>query len=77
MPEEKRAAVYGLFRVPLNLIVIVIELSSPSTPYSFLVDTLLLLGATACFAGAHRGSACKQAMAAAPVTDELKKRETE
>ena len=45
----------GTFRVPLNLMVVILELTSPSSAVCFLVSTLLLLVALACFAFAHCG----------------------
>jgi MFS family permease len=53
VPEHLRAAVYGLFRVPLNTIVVMIQLLSPSSAISFLVAALLLATACVCFAAAH------------------------
>jgi hypothetical protein len=53
VPENLRAAVYGVFRVPLNIMVVAIQLLSPSTPVSLLVSALLLVVAVLCFSIAH------------------------
>ena len=37
MPDDLRATVYNLFRVPLNLIVVVINVVSLSSEFTFLV----------------------------------------
>ena len=61
VPERLRAAVYGSFRVPLNLLVVVLELASPDSSTVFFVCTLLLLSAVGCFYAAHRGVVAKRA----------------
>ena len=57
VPERLRAAVYGSFRVPMNLLVVILELASPSSAWCFLTCSLLLLAAVGCFAAAHFGFA--------------------
>ena len=53
VPEVLRAAVYGTFRVPLNVLVVAIQLLSPSSTGTFLTCTGLLAVAVGCFAAAH------------------------
>ena len=48
-----RATVYGAFRVPLNLIVVTVELIAPTLTAGFGACTGLLVLALVCFAWAH------------------------
>ena len=42
VPDDIRATVYNLFRVPLNLIVVVINVVSLSSEFTFLACTCLM-----------------------------------
>ena len=42
VPDDLRATVYNLFRVPLNLIVVVINVISLSSEFTFLACTCLM-----------------------------------
>ena len=53
VPEHFRAAVYGIFRVPLNVIGVILQLLSPSSAFSFLTSALLLVVALGSFGFAH------------------------
>jgi len=71
IPENLRAAIYGIFRVPLNVMVVVLQLSSPSTAVSLLVSSVLLVVAVVCFTVSHNtikknGPKSDAALAAAP-----------
>jgi len=55
IPERFRAAVYGTFRIPLNIIVVVIEVLSPSSAWCFGTCAVLLLLASVCFGLVHVG----------------------
>ena len=48
VPEDVRATMYTLFRVPLNLVVVAILLATLSLNYTLLICTLLLLVALGC-----------------------------
>lgn len=61
VPESLRASIYGTFRVPMNLLVVIIELASPSSMWSFLTCTVLLLVAVGCFHAAHKGISAQEA----------------
>jgi len=53
IPEHLRAAIYGIFRVPLNVLVVIIQLLSPSTSISMLSASLLCLVSLICFIIVH------------------------
>ena len=55
VPENMRATVYGTFRVPLNLLVVLIELFVTSSAMAFAVCTVLLLTGLVCFLFAYFG----------------------
>ena len=44
VPEDQRAAIYNVFRLPLNLLVLVYLVGDFSTEVSFLANALLLMG---------------------------------
>ena len=48
VPEDVRATVYNLFRVPLNGVVLAVLLNHMSVSTAFFWCTLMLLGAAAC-----------------------------
>ena len=45
VPEDQRAAIYNVFRLPLNLLVLVYLVGDFSTEVSFFANAVLLLGA--------------------------------
>lgn len=47
VPDDIRATVYNLFRVPLNLIVVVLNVVSLSSEFTFLACTCLMAAALA------------------------------
>lgn len=47
VPDELRATIYNLFRVPLNLIVVVINVVSLSSEFTFLACSCLMAVALA------------------------------
>ena len=44
VPEDQRAAIYNVFRLPLNLLVLIYLVGDFSTEVSFLANALLLMG---------------------------------
>ena len=46
VPEDKRAAIYNLYRIPLNIIVLVCLLTSPPPRLSFAINAVMLIVAT-------------------------------
>ena len=44
VPEDQRAAIYNVFRLPLNLLVLIYLVGGFSTEVSFLANALLLMG---------------------------------
>ena len=45
VPEDQRAAIYNVFRLPLNLLVLIYLIGDFSTEVSFLANAFLLMGA--------------------------------
>ena len=70
VPEDARATIYSLFRVPLNLIVVCVLLVSLDSATTFLLCSALLTVSLVCAAGAMRTIRRREA-SAPPYTGEL------
>lgn len=58
VPEDQRAAIYNVFRLPLNLIVLVYLVGDFSTEASFFANAMLLLVACALQLRSFSSSGC-------------------
>ena len=68
VPEELRATIYGIFRVPLNLIVVSILMLSLSSATTFLICTALLVCSLVAALASWRIIQREEALAAPPST---------